>query len=83
MPLEAESTQCLCLASGGLNPNPKGPKYLLNKECSRFQKVGIWAWDALGWFPSDLGFGVGGQSYSNFLAPSVSMASVLRLVLMA
>ena len=35
------------------------------------QKVGIWIWDDLANFPSFLCFGVGGQSYSNFLASTI------------
>ena len=38
---------------------------------SRLQQVGIQAWDDLGWFSFFLGFGVGGQSSSNFLASTV------------
>ena len=39
--------------------------------CSRLQKVGIWVWGDLCWFSSLSGFGVGGQSYSNFLVSTV------------
>ena len=41
------------------------------EEYSRLQKVGIWAMEDLCWFPSFSCFGVGGQSYSNFLASTV------------
>ena len=43
---------------------------------SRFQKVGIWSWDDYAGFPSSPGFGVGGHSYSNFLASTVGICRV-------
>ena len=44
----------------------------LGYRSSRLQEVGRWAWDDLGRFPSSLSLGVGGQSYSNFPASTVS-----------
>ena len=45
---------------------------------SSLQKVGIWAWDDWGGFPSCLGVGVGGWPYSKFLASTVLNSSPYR-----
>ena len=43
----------------------------------RLQKVGIWIWDDSCGPSCSIGFGVGGRSYSNFLASTATAASFL------
>ena len=50
---------------------PEDVSYGQYSMCSRLQTVGIWAWDDVWWLSFFSRLGVGGQSYSNFLASTV------------